>query len=385
MAGWELKPEEMEEIARKLVRESLRLGRKPDGKFDSVRIAYNSTDPSCVEFALKFEEECWRVGVHTLLVPYSSLRSKLKFSITPEESLAEMDPLAEALAKTVDATVFIGEEDDPNWGRDLTQKIKLSAPNKQKLREIIDERKVRWLYVGWPIPGAAAGYGCSVEDFRRIFFNSIRESFSEKLRRLCSYYRDALEGGSRVTVRAPDGTELTFEIKGRPVLVDDGIISDEDLARGDVGLNIPCGEVFLAPLEETAEGKIVFEHVAIPGFGKIRGLKLTFKEGKVVEYEAVEGREVFSRFLEANTGEKDRIAELGIGCNPGAEYTGGSIIVDEKIYGTIHIAIGNNTGAYHGKNKASSHLDMIKSMEKGGELIVDGETIMRNGKPVKQI
>ena len=104
----------------------------------------------------------------------------------------------------------------------------------------------------------------------------------------------------------------------------------------------------------------------------------------MVDYEAAEGREVFTRFLEANTGDKDRIAELGIGCNPGAEYTGGSIIVDEKIYGTIHIAIGNNTGAYHGKNKASSHLDMIKEMGKG-ELLVDGEPVMRGGKPIKNL
>ena len=105
-----------------------------------------------------------------------------------------------------------------------------------------------------------------------------------------------------------------------------------------------------------------------------------FKKGRVVDFEADEGAENLKDFLDANTGDKDRIGEFGIGCNPGAEYTGGSIIVDEKIYGTLHIAIGNNTGSYHGKNKASSHLDLIKDM-RGGVVEVDGVKVMEDGKP----
>jgi len=149
---------------------------------------------------------------------------------------------------------------------------------------------------------------------------------------------------------------------------------------GNVGLNIPCGEVFVAPLGTTANGTILFENVAVPGFGKINNLRLKFVNGKVVRVTADGGSDRFIKFLDANSGDKDRIAELGIGCNPGAEYTGGSIIVDEKTYGTIHIAIGNNTGAHHGINKASSHLDMIKSM-KQGELYVDGKLVMKDGAP----
>ncbi|MHC1564428.1 MAG: aminopeptidase [Candidatus Hecatellaceae archaeon] len=378
----ELTEREMAEIAGKLVRESLRIGRKPSGGFEAVRIMYNSTDSTCVEFALKVEEECWKTGAHTIILPYSSARQKTRFTVTPEEALAQMNPLAEALAKTIDVSIFIGEEDDPGWSGNLADRVKLQAPHKQKLREILDERKVRWAYVGWPIPGAARGYECPLEKFRQIFFDSIRQSFTNEVRRLCEYYRQALEGVDQVTVKAEDGTNLTFSIKGRPILVDDAYISEEDVKRGDVGLNIPTGEVFVAPIEDSANGTISFEKVAIPGFGRILGLKLTFRDGRVVEYEASEGREVFTRFLEANTGDKDRIAELGIGCNPGAQYTGGSIIVDEKIYGTVHIAIGSNTGAYHGRNKASSHLDMIKDMGEG-VLLADGNPVMQNGKPLK--
>lgn len=378
----ELSTKEMGLMARAFVKRSMRIGRKPKGSYDAVRILYNNTDSSCEKFVYKVEEECWRAGAHTLLLGYSSDRQKLKYLLAPDSSLREMSPFGEAIAKRADVSIFIGEEDEPNWARGLTNKIKLTAPVREKLHEIVDRRRTRWAYFGWPIPGAAHDYGCPVKRFREIFFDSIRRTYGRELPKLCKFYRNALAGKDKVRISADDGTDLSFSIKGRPALVDDGVISDEDLSRGDVGVNIPAGEVFIAPLETSAEGKISFERVAIPGFGKLEGLRLKFKRGKVVSYSAERGVENFAGFLRANTGEKDRIGELGIGTNPGAAYTGGSIIIDEKIFGTAHIAIGNNRGAYHGKNKASSHLDLIKDM-RHGQVFVDGELIMDRGKPAE--
>ncbi len=376
----ELSQNEMKRIAREFVRGSMRVGKKRSGGYDAVRIVYNRTDSSCEKFACMVEEECWKMGAHTLLLGYSSNRPRLKYTLTPESSLREMSPFAETIARRADVLIFIGEEDEPNWARGLAAKIKLTAPIREKLHEITDRRKTRWAYFGWPIPGTARAHGRNISLFRAIFFNSIRKTFSQELPKLCKFYHDSLVGKDRVRILANDGTDLSFRIKGRPVLVDDGIISREDLARGDVGVNIPAGEVFMAPLETSAEGEILFARVAIPGFGKLDGLKLRFRRGKVVSYDAKHGRENFTKFLAANTGEKDRIGEFGIGTNPGAVYTGGSIIVDEKIFGTVHIAIGNNRGAYHGKNRASSHLDLIKNMQHG-QVFVDGKLIMEGGKP----
>ncbi len=381
MSG-ELSDKEMGNLARNFVRHSMRIGKKRNGGHDAVRIVYNRIDSSCEKFTLKVEEECWRVGAHTLLLDHSSKRAKIKYTLSPEKSLREMSPFAEAVARRADALIFIGEEDDPNWASGLTAKVRLTAPVREKLHEITDRRKTRWAYFGWPIPGAARAYGCTVKKFRGIFFDSIRKTFTPELIKLCKFYHDALAEKNEVRITATDGTNLTFRIKGRPVLVDDGIISNEDLARGDVGVNIPAGEVFIAPLETSANGKILFEQVAIPGFGKLEGLELKFRRGKVVSYEAVRGRDNFTKFLKANTGEKDRIGEFGIGTNPGAAYTGGSIIIDEKIFGTVHIAIGNNRGAYHGKNRASSHLDLIKDMRRG-QVFVDDELVMNRGKPAR--
>jgi aminopeptidase len=377
----DLSKTEKRSIAEALVRKSMSIGRKPNGDFDSVSITFNSTDPSCEEFAYMVEEECWKVGAYTIARQYASGRNKVKYQLTPGESLKRMDPLAKSLAETMDVRMFIGEDDDPAWSETVSDKVKLTAPFRQKLFEIMDGRGVKWVYFGWPVAGAAKAYGLTVERFRKIFFNSIRMSFSKELLDLCRFYSSALGKADRIHITSDD-TDLKFSLKGRPVIVDDAIISKEDVAVGDVGLNIPSGEVFVAPLETTAEGHIAFPIVVIPGFGRVDNLSLTFKGGKVVAYEADSGKEKFKKFLDANTGEKDRIAELGIGCNPGAEFTNGSIIIDEKIYKTLHIAIGNNTGSYHGTNKASSHLDMIKDMSKG-KLIVDGEVVMERGIPVR--
>ncbi|MGQ9781814.1 MAG: aminopeptidase [Nitrososphaeria archaeon] len=379
-----LSSSEMRTLSEKVVRLSLRIGRKADGSYESVKIVYNSTDPSCERFAEMVEEECWKTGAYTILIPMSYRRQKLFYQLFPEDSLKTTNPLSKAITETMDVHIFIGELDDPNWSKDISGKLKVDAPNRQKIREIMDNRKVRWLYFGWPLPCAAKGFGISVRRFRRIFFNSIRESFSDTLLKLCRYYRDSLVGHDMVRIEADDGTDLSFSIRDRRILVDDGIISEEDRSKDEIALNIPSGEVFVAPIEDTAEGKIYFDDVTIAGFGRAKGLWLSFQKGKVVDFSARYGGENFANFLESNTGEKDRIAELGIGCNRAAEYTGGSIIVDEKIYRTVHIAIGNNLGAYHGRNKASSHLDMIKFMH-NGRVYVDGKIVMDKGEPTTLI
>jgi hypothetical protein len=91
-------------IAESLVRSSMRIGRKADGRYESVLIRYNSKDPSCVEFAELVEEECWKVGSTTLMRGYSSGRERQRYSLLPEESLRRWDPLQKAIAEAVDRT-----------------------------------------------------------------------------------------------------------------------------------------------------------------------------------------------------------------------------------------------------------------------------------------
>ena len=106
-------------------------------------------------------------------------------------------------------------------------------------------------------------------------------------------------------------------------------------------------------------------------------LLLTFKNGRIVNYDAKTGKKEFADTLAAATGDKDKIAEFAIGLNPEAQFINDSL-VDEKVLGTIHIAIGDNKGpAYGGKNSSSIHWDLIMTHP---TVEIDGKTIMENGK-----
>jgi leucyl aminopeptidase (aminopeptidase T) len=347
-----------------------------------VRLIYSDVQPECVELARLIKYEAWKRGVNIAVMPSSSADSRAHLKMMPWDTAAELPLSAKITAKIFDARIFLGGDEDDNWVRGLEAKEKLGAPAAQKLHQIMDGHKMRWCLFGWPVPKKQ--YLVNPARYRKVFLNSITETFGPKVKQLCRYYKKALTGVNKIKITANDGTNLTFSIKNRPILLADGVIDAMDLKNGDVGLNIPDGEVFLAPLEYSANGTIIFDYVVTHGYGFVKNLKITFKDGKVVKYSAPgNGTKIFKKFLDSNTGEKDRIAELGIGTNPAAAFIG-ETIVDEKIFGSIHIAIGNNTGAYHGKNMASSHLDMIKIMKgRNGNMWADRKLVMKNGLPVK--
>ncbi len=350
-----------------------------------IRLVYTETDPRCVRLAKAFRNECWKRGCHVSVGLDNDMDSRTHLRLTPEHTLTELPEISKILAKQIDVRVYIGDKQDREWSRGFEKRLLLGAPASQKLMQIQDRRGVRWCLVGFPVEMTDRRYYLvPKKTYEKVYISSLLETYTKRTLRLCRYYRKGLESGDNVHITADDGTDLRLSIKGRPVLVADGIIDEEDLKRGDVGLNVPDGEAFLAPLEHSANGKIYFDFVNLPGIGFIKGgLWVWFRNGRVVKWKAgnKKGNQMFKKFLDSNTGEKDRIAELGIGTNHAAKFIG-TIIVDEKIFGTIHIAIGNNTGAYHGKNRASSHLDMIKVMKgKNGNLWVDNRLVMKNGMP----
>jgi aminopeptidase len=346
---------------------------------ETVRIVHSINEE--IERLVDFlKEEIWKRGCHVLDLRYSSQEERKSLKLKPWDTIAELPLSTKFLAKSINTRIFIGGLEDIFWAKGLEWKLKFSAKVSQKLREIIDRRKVKWLVFGWPIEKKQ--YLVDEGKYKKVFYAAIKETFKPSIQKYCKYYEKSLWGADRIKIVAADGTNLTFRIKGRPLLKADGKIDENDLKKGDVGVNIPDGEVYVAPLEHSANGYIKFDWVPIEGFGLVRDLKIKFKNGKIVWFDSPD-RKIFKRFLSANTGEKDRIAEFGIGTNLKAEPIG-ETIVDEKIFGSIHIAIGNNQGTYHGKNRASCHLDMVKLMkEVDGRIYVDNKLIMQAGLPLK--
>lgn len=182
-----------------------------------------------------------------------------------------------------------------------------------------------------------------------------------EVHKLCEKMKKAVEDCKEIKIIAK-GTEMNFSVQGRGWKMDEGKIHDS----GQWG-NLPAGEIFTAPVEGTANGKILFKHMG--KFGK--EIELAIENGLVKEINSEKLEEIFT-----DLGEKSRVvAEIGIGCNPKAKVIG-NILEDEKVCGTVHMAVGNNVEC-GGNNYVQLHADGI--IEKP-TLVVDGKTIIRNGK-----
>ncbi len=354
-------------------------GYKPKTKIGhSVMITYNKANK---KVAMAAKKEAMKKGAYVLALERSTNDIRESYNLKPIDSLRELSPITKALHSTVDYYLNIEAIENEFWKKGIpSTRTKLSAAPNMKLHEIRDKRLQRWCLVGWPHPQIAKELSISEAKFKKIVNGSLEESFKPRTRKLVEGYANALTGSNNIQIIHEDGTDLKFSVKGRRFLKDDGVLDEQDISNKDVGMNIPCGETFTAPVETSANGLIKIPKNIIPGYGLAEGIELFFEKGKVVDYGAKKNRDYLTKFFAENTEEANRIAELGIGCNAKADFTNGYIIVDEKIKGTIHIAIGWNIG-YGGKNNASSHLDFIKPMYKG-QLYADGVLVMDKGKLV---
>ena len=185
-----------------------------------------------------------------------------------------------------------------------------------------------------------------------------------------------IDKGSQVQIKTEDGTDLKFSIKGRPSIIDDGVMDQEDVESNNYLQNLPTGEVYVAPVEDSANGTANFQYNIFEGEPLVN-FRVRFENGRIVEMKADQGLDHYRDIMEEQTGEKYRIAELGIGLNPKVTKVIGELALDEKIIGTIHIATGENRMFAGGVNEASIHWDMVM---KSPTLIIDGKTIMKKGK-----
>ena len=142
--------------------------------------------------------------------------------------------------------------------------------------------------------------------------------------------------------------------------------------------NMPSGEIFTGPEEQSANGWVEFTYPAITGGREVDGVRLEFKDGLVVKSTAKKNEAYLLKMLEQDAGAK-RLGELGIGTNYGITQFTKSILYDEKIGGTIHLALGASYPETGGKNESGLHWDMICDMRKDSEIVVDGKLFYKDG------
>jgi aminopeptidase len=172
---------------------------------------------------------------------------------------------------------------------------------------------------------------------------------------------EQLSQASEIHIEA-EGTDLTLSVAGRSWVNSDG------------HRNMPSGEVFTGPVETSAEGRIRFDVPSSPRGVEVAGIELEFREGRVVSAHADRGDEVLQAMLDTDDGARV-LGELGIGTNRGVDRPIGSILVDEKMGGTVHLALGRSYPETGGTNESAVHWDMICDLRRGGRITADGEPI----------
>ena len=230
----------------------------------------------------------------------------------------------------------------------------------------------RWCLTLWPTAAGAQQAGMGTTEFaafvRRALFldrGDATAAWSE-LRHFQARLIDRLATARELRIEA-EGTDLTLSVEGRTWVNSDG------------KRNMPSGEVFTGPHEASAEGRIRFSIPSSPRGVEVADITLELREGRVVDARAERGEEYLKATLATDEG-ASRLGEIGIGTNFGIDRPVGAILFDEKIGGTVHLAVGRSYPETGGTNESAVHWDMICDLRRGGTLYADGEPIQRDGR-----
>jgi aminopeptidase len=284
----------------------------------------------------------------------------------PLELLGELPPIERYAAEQEDARLTIRSPEDVHAGAELdpARRVLLQqamAPASKRARNL----EVRWAVVEYPTAAAAEQAGMSLAEYTDFVFDACLldwDAEEERLREIKARF----DRGSTVRIVGAD-TDLTLGIEGREGVVSAGF------------RNLPDGEVFYSPLEDTAEGVITFSEFPAVYLGHdVLGARLVFSGGEIVEATADEGEEFLRQVLATDAG-ASRLGELGLGCNPRITRFTRNVLFDEKIDGTVHLAVGASYTYTGGRNESAVHWDLVKDLRRGGELSVDGEIVQRDG------
>ncbi len=218
---------------------------------------------------------------------------------------------------------------------------------------------------------AAGARGATMPNItEEVFRGGALSADCNKVGQLCEIMGRLMDRTAKVRITSKAGTDISFLIEGREVHRDTGLY----LKHGDFG-NLPAGEAYVAPVEGTAEGTLVFDG-AIASVGLLKKpVKIKISEGFATEIAGGPEAKLFDNLLGAvKKREAYNIAEFGVGCNTSAHLTG-NVLEDEKVYGTTHVALGDNS-TFGGKVQAGVHLDGIMIEP---TLHLDGKLAMKDG------
>jgi len=280
-----------------------------------------------------------------------------------EEQLKNINLFHEDIYNKADAVLVIEAPENVKHLTNVSPKKNMEY-NKALAPVLQGIMKKRWVMTNYPTEAFAQEAEMSLEEYEDFLFDAVLVDY-EKMDEDMDKIKRAFDEAETVRIVGRE-TDLTFSIKGRQGIKCSG------------QNNVPDGEVFYAPVVDSANGHIYYEFPAIRYGTQADGVRLEFREGKVVSAKADRNERFLNQMLDTDEGAR-YLGEFGIGLNYGIKRFIRNILFDEKIGGTIHLAVGNAYESSGGSNKSAIHWDMIKELRDMGEIYIDGKLIMKNG------
>lgn len=298
-----------------------------------------------------------------------------------DEQLDYIDPVSKLEYEKVDKYISIGAPMNvKNMARADKTKLARRSKATKELSELLLSRSAKgeasWVIADVPTNALAQEAKMSIDEYSEFLFNAcflnlddpvakLKEMDKEQ-KRWCEY----LDKTSKIRILG-EKTDITFSTKGRKWISCSGLN------------NYPDGEVFTSPVEDSANGEIYFDFPAIYRGNEAHNIHLKLENGKVIEAHAEKGEEFLNAMLDMDEGARF-VGEIAIGTNEMIQDVTGSILFDEKIGGSIHMAVGASYPETGGKNTSGLHWDIIKNMKgingSGGEIYADDVLIYKDGK-----
>lgn len=306
--------------------------------------------------------------------------SRLFYTEASDEQLRFISPIRRLVIERADATLSISAPFNVKelTGVDparLAAASAAAAPLMQTFMERSASGSLRWCLTNYPTHALAQEAAMSLDEYAEFVFaaglldaNDPVAAWQEQSRRQAALIA-VLERAQELRVVAED-TDLRVGVAGRRWVNADG------------SHNFPDGEVFTGPVEDAVEGTIRFTYPAIHLGREVVDVRLTFERGRVVEARAAQGEDLLRALLDTDEGAR-RVGEFAIGMNYGITRFTKSTLFDEKIGGTVHLALGAGYPETGSTNRSAIHWDLVCDLRRGGELYADGRLILRDGKLVE--
>ncbi len=322
-------------------------------------------------------EEVLKAGAHPILNVSLDGQAAIYYKHAGDAQLDWIAPTSEWLLANADVRISVGASTN-------TRELSGVEPQRQTRRQIATgellgramersaEGELRWCYTLFPTNAYASEAEMSLGDYEDFYYGACLADDDDPLtawkRTSAETTRLAewIEGREEVRVLAP-GTDIVLGIGGRKFIPCVG------------RHNMPDGEFFTGPIEDSVEGEVTFHLPAVIAGREVSGVHLRFEAGKVVDASAERGEEFLIKLLDTDEGAR-RLGELGIGTNYAIDRGTLEVLLDEKIGGTVHMAVGKSYPESGGVNDSAVHTDLVCDLRLGGKLEVDGTVMQEDGK-----